>query len=395
MAEDPWARIGLLADRDSLPPSFDPLLYDGVVHYLSSLDQFLPKSKQKIEFGITRSTGFRVSTLATGPETFISAIPIGLLGRLELLFRVLRREGNPARIQMVDPDYYGDAPDFIKAKHKALKRPEPFHSLGDPDLRGEKLWARLQELRAEFAPDMKGPENNEVERAECYENVMSAALFLALHEASHILREHSLVIPRFANAAEGRRGAEVDADYFGARNLALWGVKDEVGRGQPVRVRDLRIRANTSTYAVCGVLGLFDLDMLAVCDYESDDYRHPSARMSILGRGMCAGCEACLQGNVLIDVVTASGDGAQTYLARANSFWRKYPGTRRPTTIYVPLTPDAFPEDAVKKIPFMSSFDLTDVPTFKNVHQEAMKWLREFNSVRNELMKERAQKSIS
>src|SRR5579862_6443529 len=155
MAEDPWARIGLRANRDSLPPALDPLLFDVVVHYLSSLDRFLPKSKQQIEFGITGSTGFRVSCQATGPETFIAGIPIGLLARLELAFRVLGREGDPERIQIVDPDYYGDLPDFIKAKRKALKRPEPFHSLGDPDLRGDKLWARLQELRAEFAPAME------------------------------------------------------------------------------------------------------------------------------------------------------------------------------------------------------------------------------------------------
>jgi hypothetical protein len=155
------------------------------------------------------------------------------------------------------------------------------------------------------------------------------------------MREHRLVIPRFANAADGRRGAEVDADY------------------------------------------------------ESDDDRHPSARMSLLGRGMCAGYEACLQENLLIAAVTASGDGAQTYLARVHSFWRKHPGTRRPATIYVPLTPDTLPEDAVKKAPFISSFALTAVPTLKNVHQEAMKWLGDFNSARDELMQERAQQSIS
>jgi hypothetical protein len=155
------------------------------------------------------------------------------------------------------------------------------------------------------------------------------------------MREHRLVIPRFANAADGRRGAEVDADY------------------------------------------------------ESDDDRLPSARMSLLGRGMCAGYEACLQENLLIAAVTASGDGAQTYLARVHSFWRKHPGTRRPATIYVPLTPDTLPEDAVKKAPFISSFALTAVPTLKNVHQEAMKWLGDFNSARDELMQERAQQSIS
>ncbi len=32
------------------------------------------------------------------------------------------------------------------------------------------------------------------------------------------------------------------------------------------------------------------------------------------------GYEACLQENLLIAAVTASGDGAQTYLARVHSF---------------------------------------------------------------------------
>jgi hypothetical protein len=97
---------------------------------------------------------------------------------------------------------------------------------------------------------MEANENNEIERADCYEHVAAAALFLALHEATHVLRKHSLVQARFASAAEGRRGAEVDADYFGARNLALWCVNDTAAKGQPVRVRELCIRANTSTYAV-------------------------------------------------------------------------------------------------------------------------------------------------
>jgi hypothetical protein len=386
--EEAWARLGGIVDSSTLPESVNPPLLSDLRLRLDRISAWIANSCQ-IKFDVTTLTGLRVTAIPDVAGSHICGIPIGLILRLEILYRVLSLEDGSERTQFVDGDYYGDAPEFIKKKRNEFPYPEPFASLANYKLTRAAFWKRYGELVIEYGPSNSAAQflTSELAISQRITLVELAATFLALHESAHIARKHRLVLERSGNDPEILRGAEVDADMYAGYLVASATLNEVYSRGGDVTVKMLCDGAFSVTFAVTALLGLFDLDKLAVNEYTLDDYRHPTARLSIVAKGMTSGFSQPFDPQIAKAIIGASAAGASEYLGAISSFrLRCPPKTRNPTSIYVPTVPDL----STTKLPFMSAFNSPEVPTFSNVYREALGWHDKFLALREQVLATKA-----
>jgi hypothetical protein len=384
---------GLRLDRSSLPSWVDSGLLDRLTHHLRSLSEWLPAS-HRIDICITSPTGMRMTFLPFSDQSFGCPIPIGLVVRLDLLIRVLESEKGVIAGHIIDTDYYDGLPDDIPnelKKKRVRKLPEPFASLGGSALSRDEFWTRFAELDATYPR----PEDTALEIQDAH--LRHAIAFCVLHETSHLLRRHTLVIEQAPDPLDARRGAEVDADFRAGVMLATHALNELFSTGEEVRVGHVCRTLENITYAVCLILGLFDLEHANFCDFLQGEYRHPNARLGLATKAMSMHLERrfATEKDIAIAAVKASADGARDYVSRMNSAWAKSgAGTKRPTSIYLPASLDWFPPEKVNKIPFGSLFTSPDffgspeIPTFRRVYREAMDQYEKFNDLRDEILKE-------
>lgn len=380
---DGWWRL----DRKSLPAWVDSSLLDGLSGYLRSLSESLPRL-QKIDVCMANSTAMRMTYLPLSNSSFACPVPIGLVMRLDFLVRVLESEKGVIAGHIIDDDYYAglldDIPeDFEKARVRRL--PEPFASFGSSTLLGDQFWKRFTELNAEYPQ----PQGSVREIQNAY--VWFAVAFCVLHEASHLLRRHKLIIEKAPNPEDATRGAEVDADFSAGVILATHAVNQVFSTLKEPRLKDLNEAFERITYAVCVVLGLFDLEQAAFSRFLHDCYGHPTARLNLVAKAMCMHLEHrfAKDRDIGIAAAIASADGASDYVSRMNSVWSKSgPGTKRPTSIYVAKSFGWLPPEKQEKMPFGSLFNLFDIPTPYRVYREAMDRLERFNDLRDQILKQ-------
>jgi len=394
---------GLRLDRNSLPAWVDSRLLDRLTQHLRSLHEWLPAS-HSINVCITSPTGIRMTFLPFSEQSSGCPVPIGLVMRLDLLTRVLERENGVIAGHIIDTDYYEGLPDDIPSelkKKNAKRLPEPFATLGGSALSHDEFWTRFAQLDGEYSR-LEGAAR---EIQDGY--IRYAIAFCVLHEASHLLRRHPLVIEKAPDPLDARRGAEVDADFRAGAMLATHALNELFSKGEEVRVRHICATLENLTYAVCLILGLFDLGHAAFCDFLHGEYRHPSARLGLVTKAMSMHLEQrfAKDRDIAIAAVKASAGGASDYLSRMDSAWAKSgPGTKRPTSIYIPASLDWFPAEKVNKMPLGSLFTSPDffgspeIPTFRRVYREAMDRYEKFNDLRDKILKDnppRAQEPLS
>jgi hypothetical protein len=384
---------GLRIDRSGMPPWVDSCLLDRLTQHLRALGQWLPAS-HSIEICMTSATGTRMTFLPFSDQSSGCPIPIGLVMRLDLLIRLLESEKGVVAGHIIDTDYYeglpDDIPDELKKK-QARQLPEPFASLGGSSLSGDEFWKRFAELDAEY------PQPQDAAREIQDRYLRFAIAFCVLHEASHLLRRHLLVIEKAPDPADARRGAEVDADFRAGALLAMYALNELFSKGDEVRVKHICETLENITYAVCLVLGLFDLEHAAFCDFLRDRYRHPTARLGLVAKAMSMHLEQrfAKDRDIAIAAVKASAYGASDYVSRMDSAWAKSgPGTKRPTSIYLPASLDWVPPEELNKTPLGSLFTSPhffgspEIPTFRRVYREAMDQYEQFNDLRDKILKE-------
>lgn len=383
MFSDPWALTGGHVDRNDLPGWVNTAAIDLLESELPAVGSWISLDQSNsVTLGLAGGTQFWMKCLQVSDTDFTCPVPIGLVLRLDYISRLLEREGDVPLVHIVDGDFYGDYPDFIKAKREQMPRPEPLASLISNSLLGQAFWQRLEEIDAD--------DRNHVallDRQIVIERMRYAILYCAFHEAAHAIREHTLVISEAPDKELARRGAELDADKRAGIWLTYYLIMDPLNRREPESPELVSDVMFNMTYSIAVALGTFDVARLAVCNFESGEYHQPTARLTMAVQGMIEVLTSYVADhNEIKRIVERSSEGASQYIARMNSFWmRSMKTTRRPTSIYFPL---AVPRSKVNSVPFLSAFYAMDpdIPTVEKLQRDASTEHRVFEKLRQRVL---------
>ena len=333
-----WALFGGRLDPAALPAWADRELIDHIQQALDALGPFLSAGhRNSVRFGLGAGTGLRSHAAPLGDREFLCLLPVGLVVRVDYMIRLLERHAAADNVHVVDPDFYGDLPEEMKRERNARPLPYPLDVIGGNAIAGKDFWNALERMDHEDAALGRS----------CYrgiqiDQIRQAIMFCCLHEAAHALRNHHRIVKTSADPGGARRGAELDAEARAGlwiAGLRLTELQQMVPPAE--RVAALADSAWRITYAIATVLGLFDLDRLAIGDFSEDSYHHPAARLALVVDGMFRGFASTLGPEIVRRfLVESSAIAGRAYTSRASRLWMSLcPGgkCRRLTSIYFPV----------------------------------------------------------
>jgi hypothetical protein len=294
----------------------------------------------KVAIGLTNSTSLRCAAIRCRPDEYLCLIPVGLVLRLDYLMRVLEREHGQERIHIVDPDFHGDLPESIRRERDERSPPEPILTITHESRECAEFFAKLKYIDDDDQLRGRSP-NRKVQ----IDQIRLSVCFCALHESAHALRRHADILDGSKERAADERAAELDADARAGMWLSLYRFAElvmNVGTDDPAFFFDtLAESAWRITYSAAVVLGLFDIDRLAIGRFQDGSYHHPSARLQFVTNGMFMGFAANLPDEIVKrQLVSMSADAASEYMARVSHLWLKNDPEhkcRRCTSLYFPF----------------------------------------------------------
>lgn len=349
---------------------------------------------KSVKIGLTQSVNLRSTVFQTGEDEYLCLVPLGLVIRLDYLTRLLERESSETSFHMVDPDFYGDLPEEMRVRRALRKPPPPIDIMATESVLPEDFWRRFEEIDRQDEADGRS-----VCREAQIDVLRQAVTFCALHETAHALRSHhSIVHSRWKGELSARRGAELDADSVAGEWLASFNLLEA---GNQLRVHSepfrsaMLVGAWRLTYGVCLVLGLFDIDRLAIGDFLAEGrynhpadgaYNHPSARLTITSRGIIRGFGPAMGEDLSYkSIMEASRRAVTDYTSRADNLMirlaRPYPAGsfRRVNSIYVPMVHE--------NMPGLMDFGMDqDFPTLRRMFRKASEELKKFLSANDDLL---------
>ncbi|WMY11058.1 hypothetical protein [Paraburkholderia phenoliruptrix] len=365
---DPWRWCDGELDLQSLPAWVDRSIIETIQQELAVLGPWLSLGRiRSVTFALSNSTATHFTCYRTESSRWLCPVPVGLIVRLDYLCRLLETYGSHQSIHMVDGFFHGFEDPEIAEKHAARPLPVIIRNIVDKDLRGKDFWTKMITVDSQF-PTV---DDKEV-RAKLVDRVKYALLYFCMHEAAHVFRMHDELIPLASTTAQGRRGAEVDADVTAGRYLSLYCQELDLDwRRRPFTDDDISEKCWTYSYGVCLVLGSFDIERYPLANFSSDDYLHPTARLMITLSESLYGWSAIIGRDVAKDCCyEPSARGSNAYIHRMDAYWIDCGVSQfhRPTALYFPFIPWAPEELALS--PFKEAAQT--VPSLYTMYREAV-----------------------
>jgi hypothetical protein len=333
-----WSLVGGQIEPANLPDWADQELVEHMRRSLHALGPFISVgNRNSVRFGLSASTGLRSLAVRLAEREFLCLVPVGLIIRVDYMIRLLERHNAENDVQVIDPDFYGDLPEDMKRERQGRPLPYPIDIIGSDSIAGEAFWNEMERIDSQDAALGRSTYRNIQ-----IDQIRQATVFCCLHEAAHAIRDHYRVVETSADPEKAKRGAELDADaragiWIGG--LRLFELMHNTSPSE--RVSALVDSAWRLTYSFAVVLGLFDLDRLAIGDFQNDTYHHPTARIALAVDGMFHGFARFIGdepvGQLLAEM---SGIASAAYTSRAARLWMSLcpdRNCRRLTSIYFPI----------------------------------------------------------
>jgi hypothetical protein len=339
--DEAWAIGGGRFERAQIPDWIQTDVIDAVLDDFSVLTNWFSRQYRiSLIIGLTGDYGVRPSTIAFRDNAFVCMVPIGLVLRVDYMMRLLEREHAAENIHVVDPDFYGDLPEPMRREREKRVAPFPISVIADRKGSDEAFWAGLELLDSVDAIARSSYRGVQIDL------VRMGICFAALHEAAHAVRRHPLILAKSNNRELAARNAELDADYAAGRWLAfarMDELRTNVGLSDPNFFLTVAESSWRITYACSVILGLFDLDRLAIGQFSAGAYLHPSTRLMLVVNSMLNAFRKGLpipRDDEMKIIVELSAEGASAYMARITQVWLKNDPAKqchRPTSLYFPL----------------------------------------------------------